>query len=249
MSVIHDDAEPAARLVPVVSTGRAGRPFTLVALADGFDEAELPLFAAAVLALRAELHATAPFSTLRGLVDIARVDRIGPADVVSGTDLSDDRLLVVDEDRARRATAAAGAAADVVVVVANTTTYAGYGGTGVAATTLHEQGARLAVHELGHAAFDLADEYGGDGPAASGDGEPHRVNVSRVGDPSRVKWADLVTADGQVGCYEGGDRTAYGIYRPSLRCRMRSVHEPFCPVCAREISRVLVSGSQGHALR
>lgn len=236
------------RLVPVWAAARPGRRFSLVALADGFTEAELPAFAAAVRAIRAEMHSSAPLSTLRGLLDIVRVERVGPAAVVTGAALDDGRLLVVDEDRARVRVTAAGAVADVILVVANRGEYAGFGGSGVAAVTLHKRGPRLALHELGHAAFDLADEYGGPGPAASGPGEPNRVNVSRVGDPAAVKWAALVTPAGEVGCFEGGDRTSVGVFRPSRRCLMRSVDEPFCPVCSREISRRLVSVTEGGAL-
>lgn len=225
----------------MVRNGAPERRFDLLVVADGFAADELGRFAEVVRALRDELRATPPFAALRGLVNVSRLDRVGPADVVTGTELHDDRLLVVDEERARRL--AGGTGADTVLVVAKRTAYAGYGGSGVAATTLHEQGARLALHELGHSAFGLADEYGGDGPAASGPGEPDRVNVSRTGDPSRVKWADLVTPDGLVGCYEGADRVTSGMFRPSRRCRMRSVHDPFCPVCAREISRILVSAA------
>lgn len=239
MGLIHGQAGRLVSLDPP----RPDRPrFRLVILADGFDPASLPVFADACLAVREELHSTAPFSLLQGVLEVARLDRTDGPQVVTVTD---GRLLRVDEDAAREIAEGVGVRAHALLVIANTRVYAGFGGTGVAAVTLHEQGPRLALHELGHAAFDLADEYGSDGPAASGPGEPRRVNISLVSDPSAVKWADLASMDGSVGCFEGGDRAADGIYRPSLRCIMRSVHDPFCPVCRREISRQLVSAARG----
>ena len=78
----------------------------------------------------------------------------------------------------------------------------------------------MALHELGHAVFGLADEYEGPGsaPGASGPGEPAAPNLSLVGDPALVKWRDLVTADGSVGCYEGADRVSTGCLLYTSRC-------------------------------
>lgn len=216
-------------------------------LADGFPDEGLPRYVDVVRAVRRELLGTAPFSTLRALVSMCRIDRTGPSDLGVTFGLTDERLVRLDEERARRVASEYGAAPDVVLVVVDSPRYAGYGGAGIAAVTVHPDAPRLALHEIAHAGFDLADEYGGDGPAASGDGEPHRVNVSRVGDPSLVKWRDLVTSDGTVGCFEGGDRTSYGMFRPSPRCLMRSVHDDFCPVCRREIARQLVFLAQGRS--
>lgn len=227
-------------LVQIDRTGPSAERFDLVVVADGFTDATLGAFVATVRAVRRELHRTRPFSTLRGLMNLARVDRTGPADLGAVHRLDDGRLMTVDEDRALAVVAAAGAQADAVLVVVASPRYAGSGGRRVAAVTTHDDAPRLALHELGHTVFDLADEYGGDGPAASGPGEPPRVNVTRVADPSAVKWADLVTSDGVVGCWEGGDRTSRGVYRPSETCLMRRAADPFCAVCEREVARRLL---------
>lgn len=241
--MIHPLTDGVVGVVRLDRSGPPERRFDLVVLADGFPESRLDAFVGTARAVRRELRATPPFSTLWGLVNLTRVDRVGPADVVLGAALDDSRLLEVDEGRALAVARRHTEVPDAVIVVHDSPAYAGFGGDGVAAVTTHDHAGRLAVHELGHAAFDLADEYGGAGEAASGPGEPHRVNVSRVGDPRLVKWRDLVGTGADVGCHEGADRTASGMYRPSRTCRMRSLSAPFCPVCQREISRLLVSVS------
>lgn len=241
--MIHPLSDGVVGVVRLDRSGAPERRFDLVVLADGFTESRLEAFVRTAREVRHELRATPPFTTLWGLVNLTRVDRVGPADVVLGAALDDSRLLEVDEGRALALARRHTEGPDAVIVIHDSAAYAGFGGEGVAAVTTHDRAGRLAVHELGHAAFDLADEYGGEGEAASGPGEPHRVNVSRVGDPALVKWRDLVGPAADVGCFEGADRTASGMYRPSSTCRMRSLRSPFCPVCRREISRLLVSGS------
>lgn len=229
------------RVVRLDRTGPPERRFDLVVLADGFTTGELDGFVRTTQAIRQELRSTPPFSTLRGVINLTRVDRVGPGDIVLGTELEDARLLRVDEQRAVDVARRHTEGPDAVLVVVNRRAYGGFGGDAVAAVTIHHRAGPLALHELGHAAFDLADEYGGNEEAVSGPGEPHRVNVSRVGDPRLVKWRDLIGSEPEVGCHEGGDRTTYGVYRPSTTCRMRSLRAPFCPVCHREIARRLIA--------
>ncbi len=228
-------------LVRTDRTGPPERRFDLLVLADGFAVDRFPQFVAAYAGLRRELYATAPFGTLRGLVNLARA--VSSERLVTGATLSDHRMLVLDEDAAWSVARSVDPDTDAVLVVVDSPAYAGVSGHLVAAVTCHEQAPRVALHELGHAVFGLADEYEGPGsaPGASGPGEPAAPNLSLVGDPALVKWRDLVTADGSVGCYEGADRVSTGVYRPSPRCLMRSVHDPFCPVCRMAITRTLVS--------
>lgn len=233
------------RLVALDSHGPPERRFDIVVMADGFSRRDLPRFEAVTGEFRRELFTTPPFTTLRALVNLWRVDRVGSGELDVRFAPGDGRLMTVDERRVLRIARAHGAKPDVVLVIVDSQRYAGMGGRGVAAVTTHADAARLALHELGHAAFDLADEYGGEGPAASGEGEPRRVNVTRESDPALVKWASLVTGDGEVGCFEGGDRTSLGVYRASRTCLMRSVREDFCAVCHRQISKVMLTCSTG----
>lgn len=232
-------------LVGVRVTGPPDRRFDLVVVADGFAADRIGAFQELVAALHRELIATEPFSTLRGALNLWRLDRTGPEDLAAVLEPGGGRLLTVDAARARDVAGSHGVVPDAVLVFVDLDQYAGSGVSGVAVVSSHADAPRLALHELGHAAFDLADEYGGPGPAASGPGEPARVNVTRQPDPRLVKWADLVTGDGEVGCVEGGDRTDRGIYRPTRTCLMRSVGQPFCPVCRRQVTKVLLTSLAG----
>lgn len=216
--------------------------------ADGFRIALMPAsrrddprgFAATARAVRAELSGTRPFSTLRALVGVAVLDA-PESDLFAGRDPELPRRLLIDQTAAREhAAARLGGTADAVLVIVGEDDYGGLGGAGVAAVTRHRLAGRLALHELGHAGFDLADEYGGAEPAASGAAEPSRVNVTREQDPRKVKWRRLVPQNEAVACFEGGDRTDRGIFRASATCRMRSVHDDFCRVCAVEITRIIL---------
>ena len=112
------------------------------------------------------------------------------------------------------------------------------------------------AHELGHNLFGLGDEYHrGTGNFT---GTATAANLSeRPATWPALKWNALV-ADGtplptdagalpggwdrntSVGAFEGGGgRFSTGIFRPVLDCRMNQNRPPWCPVCAREIERIL----------
>ena len=145
-------------------------------------------------------------------------------------------------DLARRL--GAEAKADVVVIVANTSEYGGCASNGIFSVARNEDAAEVVAHELGHALFDLADEYayGSTPPCAYASDDP---NVTNRGTRDGVPWADLVTAtefptppgsDG-VGAFEGAGYCSEGMFRPEDTCLMRTLGTPFCAVCAREVNR------------
>jgi hypothetical protein len=224
---------PTFPTVTVLDNGPPDRRFDVVVLADGFAADRLGTFAADVRALVAELLATEPFGLLRALLNVHRVDVVG-----APTSTLDGRLLTVDEDAAWRLARRHVPGADAVLVVADREEYGGSAGT-VACLTRHPWAAALAVHELGHAAFDLADEYGHEGRHPGP--EPHRINVTLDPDPARAPWADLAG----TGCIEGGDGYASGVYRAQPTCRMRNLGDPFCVVCTQEIRRILLAYGRG----
>lgn len=229
----------------LVSGERSQRRFDMVFVGAGFDADEVEEYAAEVRRLCLEITSTQPFSRLRSLLNLYRVDgavdravdRLGALGV--NVSLEDQRLMTVDDDQAIAKARASVHTADLVLVVVNTTRYGGSAGR-VAVTTRHPRGGALLLHEIGHAGFDLADEYGPGGERHPGP-EPRRVNVTLERDPARSKWADLLALDGSVGCFEGGDRYEYGVYRPQSNCRMRSLQAPFCVVCSRAITRTLLA--------
>ena len=122
-----------------------------------------------------------------------------------------------------------------------------------------------AIHEMGHSAFGLADEYDVDGEDDSYSGDDFdEPNVSNDPDPATVKWSALVTAGATVptlanpdctqpsagtdsavvGTFEGANHYHCGAYRPVHRCKMRESTAPFCPVC----SGVIVNAMQPFAV-
>ena len=126
----------------------------------------------------------------------------------------------------------------------------------VAVCSTDSRAAHIALHEIGHSAFKLGDEYGGDGTGAPM-GEPEHPNVTRD-KRAAGKWHALIApttplptacapgcADceppanpppsGTVGTYEGGMYSDCGIYRPLPECKMRTLTKPFCPVCSTAI--------------
>ena len=87
-----------------------------------------------------------------------------------------------------------------LVIVNNTKTYGGMASGGVAwSSTAQSTWTTVAVHELGHQAFGLADEYPYENDLADpvrsyGAGsEPSEPNITTVTDVSTMKWGDLVT--------------------------------------------------------
>lgn len=120
----------------------------------------------------------------------------------------------------------------------------------------------VAIHELGHSAFGLGDEYDYGGPARWSSDEPAEPNVSAVGDPVQVKWRAMVNAPvgsptrgnptcaaadpgpsglpaDVVGTFEGAKYSHCGAFRPSWDCMMRTTSAQFCPVCVDTIVGVM----------
>lgn len=151
-----------------------------------------------------------------------------------------------------------------IIVIVNDAERAGAGGQ-VAWTTTGGDWLDVALHEMGHAAFGLADEYdcytcaaGETGRDNYTGGEPTEPNVSTEDDPTAVKWSALVTAAGTtatmpnpncaqqntgpspvpagtVGTFEGAQYFHCGLFRPEYACMMRATGDPFCAVCRQTI--------------
>ncbi len=125
----------------------------------------------------------------------------------------------------------------------------------------------VAIHEMGHSAFGLADEYDYGGPDDWPGGEPSEPNVTAVSNPATVKWSSLVTAGPAnptranpnctttdpgpspvaaniVGTFEGAKYSHCGAYRPVWNCMMRDTGAAFCPVCTQTILNVMAPFAQ-----
>ncbi len=236
----------------------------LLVLSDGFAQDEAAKFDAFADAFVDALCAAPPFadfSALRGAI----VKRAGPATAGGGlhwkiTELADRPLIEVDPSVTTRFVWGLDVDPVNVLVVVNLDRYGGSGGdpavTAVGAPGQQLNAIRAAIHELGHSAFALADEYAIAGSGASS--SPIELNVAQDEPSVRAKWGELLTpgialptaAEPQpggppvetlVGMFQGAKWDPVGNYRSQLNCRMRSVEFDFCAACQSVIRSVLQS--------
>jgi hypothetical protein len=258
-----------------------------VVLGDGYTAAQLPQYAADVTRFCDALLATSPFEATSAAINLFRVD-------VTSTDSGADdpaacggtgataatffdaafcnsgtrRLLKVNQTTAIETLNSQVPAWTAAVVIVNSTVYGGSGGS-VATFSLDSAATEIGLHELGHSAFGLADEYEyflGCGIDTDRNAhppvEPAQVNVTVNINRQTLKWRALVAAStpipttrnadcsqcdpqaepappGQVGLFEGADYFHCGAFRPQFTCRMRVLGQPFCAVCLGRIGSIL----------
>src|SRR5262245_18938637 len=194
------------------------RAFNVVLLADGFTAAQQNDFNNACTAFVSALFGTPPFDTLQPAINVFRVN-------VTSTDSGADdpaaaggtgatartyfdstfggnnirRLLLCNTSTALQVAAAQVPEFTAVLVVVNSTIYGGSGG-GVGTYSLANGATEIAIHEMGHTAFGLADEYayyaGGNetGHDHHPAGEPTEPNVTINTDRNTLKWRWAVAA-------------------------------------------------------
>jgi IgA Peptidase M64 len=269
--------------IPVVNNGDPRRKWNLVVLGDGYQPDELVDFRRAVDGFCTTLRATPPFGAMWSAINVYRIDVISPE---SGADdprecggkgknpttFFDatfcspwggqrlDRLLTVDSRRAKDIAKDRLPQTHQVLVIVNATKYGGSGG-GVAVCSMAPEAFNVAIHEIGHSAFHLADEYDDDPGVPAPRGEPVQPNITISDSRENPKWDDLIQGttpvpssrnagcrgaatiagvpQDAVGVFEGAGHSRCGVFRPADRCRMRATNDLFCPVCARVIQRTL----------
>lgn len=254
------------------------RAFNIVMLGDGFQASEQAAFNSACTSFVTALLGAAPFSDLAPVINVFRVN-------VNSTDSGADdpssaggtgatartyfdatfggngirRLLVCNASTALTVAAAQVPEFTIAILVVNSTVYGGSGGS-VATYSLAGGATEIAIHESGHTAFGLADEYpyyaggsetGHDHHPAT---EPSEPNVTINTNRTTLKWRWAVAAttaipttsnpncstvdarpspvpSGTVGEFEGAHYYHCGAYRPEFDCKMRNLGVPFCAVC------------------
>jgi hypothetical protein len=278
----------------IVDNGSPADRWNLVLLGDGYQAAELPQFATHAQDFVDALFATAPFNDtylfgghLSDAINVYRVD-------VSSTDSGADdpvacggsgatratyfdasfcnsdvrRLLLVNNATVLDVVDAQVPQAHMAMVLVNSAVYGGGGGE-VATFSMAPGANEIGLHEMGHTAFGLADEYeywAGCGvdtdrnnhPAS----EPSQPNVTIDSNPATIKWRSLIMAGtpvptssnadcavcdpqpnpvpvGTVGAFEGAHYYHCDAFRPEFNCRMRALGFPFCAVCMQRIRETL----------
>ena len=258
------------------------RAFNVVLLAEGFTAAQQGDFNTSCNNFVTAFFATPPYDQLSPAINVFRVN-------VSSTDSGADdpasaggtgavvrtyfdasfggngirRLLVCNATTALQVAAAQVPEFTVVLVVVNSTIYGGSGGS-VGTYSLAAGATEIAIHEMGHTAYGLADEYpyyaGGNetGHDHHPPGEPTEPNVTTNTDRNTLKWRwavspttaiptmsnpncsqvdnrpNPVTAD-TVGEFEGAHYYHCGAFRPQYDCKMRNLGVPFCRICRQVI--------------
>ena len=152
-----------------------------------------------------------------------------------------ERLLAVDDTKVFLYVVARVPTYDFVFVLVNDTKYGGSGGS-VSVTSLHAQAPEILVHEVGHSFAQLADEYVSYSGSYTGS-EPSARNVTKQTNRNLIKWRAFIQPSTpipttppnsyptQVGLFEGAYYYPYGVYRPKLNCRMRSLGVGYCLPC------------------
>lgn len=210
----------------VVDHGADNDHWNLVVLGDGFRAADQTAYDNAVTALTTQLQATAPFDTEWDRINVHRV-RVNSTDagadnpatcgdgstpaggaVTAATYFDSSfcnsgirRLLVCDAALAVTTANAQVPGWDAILVIVNATEFGGSGGQ-VATYSLAPSAIEIAIHEMGHSAFGLADEYeyftgcssGETGHDTHGATEPTEPNITVEIDRAKVKWRHLIDA-------------------------------------------------------
>ena len=162
----------------IVDHGPAAARWNAVVLSEGYRESELGQFAGDAQRFADALLATTPFDENERAINVFRVD---VASTDSGADDPEacggtgatpatffdatycgagiDRLLLVDTETVMETASDAVPEWHVAVVIVNATKYGGSGAAGVPVYSLAADAEKIAIHELGHSGFGLADEY------------------------------------------------------------------------------------------
>jgi hypothetical protein len=266
----------------IAGSAPRNRAFNVVLLAEGFTAAQQNDFNNACTAFVNAFQTTPPFDELSAAINVFRVNvrstDAGADDpaAAGGTGATANtyfdasfggnnirRLLVCNATTALQVAAAQVPEFTVVLVVVNSTIYGGSGGS-VGTYSLAGGATEIAIHEMGHTAFGLADEYpyyaGGSetGHDHHPAGEPGEPNVTTNSNRNTLKWRWAVAGTtavptmanpncsqvdsrpspvpaGTVGLFEGAHYYHCGAYRPEYDCKMRALGVPFCRVCRQVI--------------
>ncbi|MFN0156043.1 MAG: M64 family metallopeptidase [Gaiella sp.] len=267
----------------IVDHGPNASRWNLVILSEGYKAAELNRFHLDAEAFVNKLFATQPFTQMWCALNVHRVDvssiESGAdhpatcADGIAGTGASaktyfdasfckdgTTRLLYGDEDLAIKTAKDAVPQVSATIVIVNDPQYGGAGGRAAWFST-DPRASEIGIHELGHSAFALADEYGENVNTYTGS-EPPEPNVTADTNRATTKWASRIAAStavptltnpncavvstapspvpaGTIGLFAGGKRANCGIYHSEYECAMRILGRPFCVVCREAIKRKL----------
>ena len=203
----------------IVDHGSPAERFNLVLVSDGYQTNEMGQFATDAQQFVNRLFASDPLDELQCAINVYRVDVTstdsGANDPVAcgGTGATPAtyfdasfcnggirRLLVADSALVQTVVDAQVPQWHQIIVIVNDSTWGGAGGT-IAVTSTAAGWEGIAIHEMGHSAFGLADEYeywAGCGIDTNRDNytgsEPSAPNITTDANRSTIKWGGLILA-------------------------------------------------------
>jgi IgA Peptidase M64 len=248
-------------------TGPIDKRYNIAVLGDGYRSDDQAKLTSDATTLVDDIFDQPPYASYRGLFNIKIVQAVsvdrgarggaagGDPNTVFSASFSCEggvsRLLCVDEKAVLAAAARDVPEFNLAVVISNDTKYGGSGGD-VPCVSTNRQASEIIRHELSHNLADLADEYETaypGFPACSRTNDCREPNVTLRNARADIKWLDWIPAATQVptpegariagvGLFEGARYLASGVYRPvESACKMRSLGQPFCPVCSEGLVR------------
>ncbi|MBC8953192.1 M64 family metallopeptidase [Xenorhabdus sp. PB62.4] len=142
---------------------------------------------------------------------------------------------------------------DQILAVGNTEEYggAGYPDEGIATLTIHSSATELALHEFGHSAYGLADEYVYvcESTNCKIDSEPSAPNITIETNRNKIKWRHHIKPEtqiptrepknGVIGLFEGAASCKTGLYRPVYNSKMRNLYQRWYAVNEEHIRKVM----------
>lgn len=275
-------------MTKIIDNGPPSKRFNLVLVAEGYQQREMTTFHGRVARFIKHLFATKPFDTFNQAINVYRID-------VTSTDSGADEPRACGGSGVARATyfdasfcykniARYMCANETLVqnvvetyilewrqilVIVNSSRWGGSGESRIAVTTTSNGWEDIALHEIGHSAFRLEDEYDywvgckhdmnrNNYPGA----KPAAPNVTISTKRQNIDWSGFIhvgtpipttsnqnclkcdpqnspVTAGTVGAFEGASHYHCGVYRPEYDCKMRNVAHPFCAVCQDCISKEL----------
>ena len=206
----------------IVDNGPDASRWNFVILGDGYQSAELPTYQTDAHDFASTLSTTPPFNTLWPAINVHRVDvestdsgaadpvacggsGAAPATYFDATFCGDGnlrRLLRVNDATALSVASTQVPAVSMTFVIVNSPIYGGSGDAAVAVFSKAASAQEIGLHEMGHTAFGLADEYNNLAGCDSGEtghdnytgAEPAQPNVTTVTDRLTIKWSGLIAA-------------------------------------------------------
>jgi hypothetical protein len=270
----------------IVDTGPAEKRWNVVIVSEGYRSDEMAQFAADAQQFADALLAAAPFDRLKPAINIYRVDvtskesgardpkKCGgtgakPRTYFDSSFCTNDirRLLVAKNSSVLKVVGKQVPQWHMAFLAVNSPISGGSGGP-VATFSKAPGTLEIAIHEMGHTAFGLADEYeyysncAESGHNKHSGSEPSQPNITTNKNRATTKWRSMIQATtpvpttkntdcahcdpqpspvavGTIGLFEGADYYHCNVYRPEFDCRMRNLNRPFCAVCQQVIVKKL----------